>query len=328
MEADGRRLREAARQRPEPRERRRRIALLVPADRVGDERVDVVRRQPQRVGEGASCRERAGRAAAARPRTGAGRAGSSVAAQPLELRRRRAALDRVGKARDEDRQPGREIGVDQIVRAHCVRACRARRRGLRARRSPPRPCRPRSVRGRRAAGRARCAGRARRAARSGPRSPARPRTRRRASPRASRSARRSAALRRGDPPRRARPRAGAPAPRRRRERPARARVAGSPCAAAARPRSAAPDSRSSAREHRRTGDDPAGQRRQRGDDQRGAGASGHAASLATGHVLLDRLARPLPRSASRRSLPGRLSPPPRRPGSRARRPAPARSAPL
>jgi hypothetical protein len=54
VETDRGGVRKAAAERPEPRERRRRVALVVAADGVGDERVDVVRGPLGGRGEGAS----------------------------------------------------------------------------------------------------------------------------------------------------------------------------------------------------------------------------------------------------------------------------------
>src|SRR5688572_29136512 len=113
MEAHRRRLREPARQRTEPRERPRRIALLVPADGVCHERVDVVRRHPQRFGEGLA---RGDRVAEALERDSVQDPSleAVLMAQPFELRRRCAALDRVGEARHEHRQPRCALRMDQV----------------------------------------------------------------------------------------------------------------------------------------------------------------------------------------------------------------------
>ena len=166
METDRRGLREAARERPEPREGRRRALLVIAADRVRDERLDVAGVQPQRRRRRRAA-PRHGPAEALqrdpvedRPsrRLGGLRSASSCSAGRLPSTRYGGARRRTTAG------PARARGGAGHPRGR-RRAYQARRRAPRARRREPRPCLPRSGRARRAAGRARCADRARRAAR-------------------------------------------------------------------------------------------------------------------------------------------------------------------
>ncbi len=123
METDGRGARKSARERAETRERRRRVALLVAADRVGDERVDVVRIELERVRERTPRRDGPAEPLQRDPVQEAA-AHALVGTEGIELRGRRVPLDPIREARREDRQARRELGVDEVVRADGVRRVR------------------------------------------------------------------------------------------------------------------------------------------------------------------------------------------------------------
>ena len=109
METDGLRVREAANQRAEVRERQGRPVLVVEPDGRGGERLGVGRRESR------------SRLELAFGRDGAQRLLKGCAAQKPGLNRAR----RLGEARDERREPGRGVRVTEILRAH-----RRRRVGL------------------------------------------------------------------------------------------------------------------------------------------------------------------------------------------------------
>ena len=100
-----------------------RIALLIAPDCVGDQRVDVVRRQPQRFGEGTTRGDGPAEALQRDP-VDQQATQSAVGPQRLELCRRRAAANPVREARREDRQAGRELRMDEVVGPDGVRRVR------------------------------------------------------------------------------------------------------------------------------------------------------------------------------------------------------------
>ena len=216
VEADGLRTREAARERAQPGEGEPPAAILVEAgDGGGGQRLGIGRCAPQRVVERTPRRdgpaELLERDAVAKRRFDR-RARPRL--RPSELLRglERGEPLREGSLGDEERQPGREAGVEDVARAAPRTACRAAPASRRGTRRAPAPRRP--ARRRRSRGCSRTTARSRGSARSRA-SVSRPRREREpdARLRPSRSARTAARPRRARRPRRASPRAGGPAPR-------------------------------------------------------------------------------------------------------------------
>ena len=118
MEADAREPRKPPAERAEPGERRLRVVLRVAADRGRDERVGDrpapaaapprTRAEPRPGGRAAGARRRR----EGDPRSVRVRRASAASCSASEL-----ALDAEREARDEDGQAGREVRVEEVVRA-------------------------------------------------------------------------------------------------------------------------------------------------------------------------------------------------------------------